>query len=61
MLVNRLSREQAADNWDLPVEAVDEIVVYCEPNKALLEMEAAEGMRRLEQKGINIEPQTACR
>lgn len=61
MLVNRLSRKQAADNWDLPVEAVNEIVAYCEHNKALLEMEAAEEMRRLEQKGIDIEPKTACR
>lgn len=59
MLVNKLSREQAADNWDLPVEAIDEIFAYCEENKALLEMEAAEELRRLEQKGINIEPKTA--
>lgn len=61
MLVNKLSREEAADNWDLPVEAIDEIVTYCENNKALLEMEAAEEMRRLEQKGMTIEPKTARR
>lgn len=61
MLVNKLSREQAADNWDLPVEAIDEILAYCEENKALLEMEAAEELRRLEQKGISIEPKTAGR
>jgi hypothetical protein len=61
MLVNKLSRELAAENWDLPVEAIDEIIAYCENNKALLEMEAAEEMRRLEQKGIDIEPTTAGR
>lgn len=61
MLVNKLSRENAADNWELPLEAVDEIVAYCESSKALLEMEAAEEMRRLEQKGIDIEPQAFSR
>jgi len=61
MLVNKLSREQAADNWELPVEAIDEIIAYCESNRALLEMEAAEELRRLEQKGIDIEPKTARR
>jgi len=61
MLVNKLSREDAAKNWDLPLEAIDEIVSYCESNKQLLEMEAAEERRRLEQKGLSIEPQTACR
>lgn len=61
MLVNKLSREQAADNWELPVEAIDEITAYCENNKDLLEMEAAEEIRRLEQKGIDIGTKTACR
>lgn len=61
MLVNKLTREQAADNWDLPLEAVDEIISYCESNKELLEMEAAEEKRRLEQKGISVEPKAARR
>lgn len=61
MLVNQLSREQAAENWDLPIEAIDEILDYCEKNKALLEMEAAEELRRLEQKGIDIESKIARR
>jgi hypothetical protein len=61
MLVNKLSREEAAENWALPVEAIDEILAYCENNRALLEMEATEDMLRLEQKGIDIEPKNACR
>jgi len=61
MLVNKLTREQAAENWDIPVEAIDEIISYCENNKVLLEMEAAEEKRRLEQKGISIEPKAAYR
>ncbi len=55
MLVNKLTREQAADNWDIPIEVIDEIILYCENNKELLEREAAEEKRRLEEKGINIE------
>lgn len=61
MKVNKLNAEEAAENWDLPIEAIHEIIRYCEDNKNLLEMEANEEMRLLEQKGINIEPQTADR
>lgn len=61
MLANKLNRKQAADNWDLPVEAIDEVISYCEHNKALLEMEADEEKRRLEKMGINIGPKTAYR
>jgi len=53
MLVNKLTREQAADNWDIPIEAVDEIVSYCENNKELLEMEAAEEKHRLRRRNIS--------
>lgn len=56
MSVNKLSREEAADNWELPLDAIDEIVEYCEANRGLLQMEAAEEGRRLAQKGIKIEP-----
>ena len=61
MLVNELTREQAADNWDLPLEAINEIVDYCESNQPLLEMEAAEEAKRLAQKGIDVESQAAHR
>ena len=49
MIANKLSIDEAADNWELPVEAVHEILEYCETNKVLLEMEAAEELRRLEE------------
>ena len=61
MMVNKLSREEAADNWELPPDAIDEIVEYCDANKDLLQMEAAEEGRRLAQKGIKIEPELARR
>jgi len=59
MLVNKMTRKEAAHNWDLPLDAIDEVVSYCQGNKQLLEMEAAEEKRRLAQKGITFEPQTA--
>jgi len=59
MLVNKMTRKEAAHNWDLPLEAIDEIVSYCQENKQLLELEAAEEKRRLAKKGITFEPQTA--
>lgn len=61
MAVNKLSREEASDNWDLPLQAIDEIVDYCEANKQLLQMEAAEEGRRLAEKGIKLEPEVAGR
>lgn len=56
MSVNKLTREEAAENWDLPLQAIDEIVDYCSANKQLLQMEAAEEARRLVEKGIKLEP-----
>lgn len=61
MIANKLNIDEAADNWNLPVDAVREILEYCETNKALLEMEAAEELRRLEEKGIGVAAQDACR
>ena len=61
MIVNKLSKNEAADNWELPVAAIDEIVEYCQANKALLQMEAAEEGRRLVQKGIKIDSKVASR
>lgn len=55
MQANKLTKDQAVENWDLPLSAIDEIIEYCEANKELLENEAAEERRRLEEKGIKID------
>jgi len=47
MLANHQSVREAAENWDLPQEAVREIIRYSEANRALLDMEAEEERRRL--------------
>ena len=45
MLANQMTPEEAADNWDLPLEAIEEIVRYCEENRDLIGMEADEEKR----------------
>jgi hypothetical protein len=59
MLANELSLDGTAENFSLPVDAVVEIVRYCETNQELLKMEADEERRRLEEKGVTIEPKPA--
>lgn len=61
MRVNNLTSEEAAENWDLPLEAIYEIEEYCEANKDLLQMEAAEEKRRLREKGFSVECKTTHR
>lgn len=47
MLTNKETPEQAAENWELPMEAIAEIVRYCESHRDLLVMEADEERQRL--------------
>ncbi len=54
--VNEMTIEEAADNWDLPLTAIHEVINYCEANRELLKQEAQEKRRRLEVKGVSLEP-----
>ncbi|MGK7931978.1 MAG: hypothetical protein AB4041_11170 [Microcystaceae cyanobacterium] len=56
MIVNEMTLEEAADNWDLPIEAVNECIQYCETHQDLLKEEADSERRYLEDRGIPIEP-----
>ena len=56
MQANQMSREEAADNWELPVEAIGEVIRYCEQNRALLQMEAAEEKLYRQAKGVALTP-----
>jgi hypothetical protein len=47
VVANGDSVEQAASNWSLPLEAVAEIVRYCEANRDLIAMEAEEDASRV--------------
>ena len=53
---NNLTDEEAAEDFDLPVEAVREALVYAAENQALIQLEAAEERRRLAERGVRLEP-----
>jgi hypothetical protein len=59
MLANRRTPEETAENWELPLEAVEEIVRYCETNRNLIGMEADEEKRFLREQGIRLTAETA--
>jgi uncharacterized protein (DUF433 family) len=57
MMVNGWSIEDTAYNWDLSVEAVSEVIEYCQTHLELLAQEAESERRYLEENGVKIEPQ----
>ena len=61
MLVNELTPEEVAESKELPIAAVIEAIEYCESHQELLKQEADEERRRLEAKGISLEPKTVNR
>lgn len=60
MTANHMSSEQASKNWDLPLDAIYEVIDYCENNQELLKLEAEEERYRLEVKGVQLEPTNAA-
>ncbi len=52
---NGMGPREAAENWDLPQEACEEIFAYCETNKALIEAEANEERQRLNRANVDVE------
>ena len=56
MLVNEDTPEAAAENWDLPLAAIEEVIEYCQTHQALLHQEAEEERHYLEERGILLEP-----
>jgi hypothetical protein len=54
-LTNGMGPREAAENWELPLEACEEIFAYCETNKALIEAEANEERQRLKRANINVD------
>lgn len=54
MLVNELNTEEA-ENFDLPYDAIHEIIRYCEANKELIKMEAQEELYRMKERDVSFE------
>lgn len=61
MIANKMTREETAIDWDLPLEAIDEIIEYCESHRNLLKMEADEEKLLLYQMGFNVDSPNSCR
>ncbi len=57
-LTNGMGPREAAESWDLPLEACEEIFAYCEANKPLIEAEANEERQRLKREKIDIDART---
>ena len=56
MIANKDALNETADNWNLPIEAIREVIKYCENNQELLKSEAEEERRYLEERGVILEP-----
>ncbi len=55
MLVEKMSPEEMAEDWDLPLAAVEEAIQYCQTHQDLLKQEAEAERRYLEAAGISLE------
>ena len=53
---NRYTPEQASDELELPLAAVNEALAYYTENRDLIELEASEERRRLGERGYPLEP-----
>jgi uncharacterized protein (DUF433 family) len=60
MIANHMTPEQAAENWDLPLAAIQEATHYCEFHQDLLKIEAEEERYRLEERGVFLGPSSAA-
>lgn len=58
-IANNMTVQETAVDWDIPVKAVEEIFEYCESHRELLEMEAAEELRLLNERGVKVEPEAS--
>ncbi len=56
MIVNEDTLSEAADNWDLPLQAIVEVIDYCQSHQDLLQQEAEMERKYLEEKGVQLEP-----
>ena len=59
MLLEEMTPEEVAYNWDLSLDGVTEAIAYCEANRQVLKQDAEAEGRYLEERGIDLEPKTA--
>jgi hypothetical protein len=56
MLANDQTVEEAAQNWDLPLEAIEECIRYCESNLDLIDRESEAERQHLLSRRVQLEP-----
>ena len=61
LLINGDTVLEAADNWDLPLAAIQEVICYCQNHQSLLQQEAEEERSYLEERGVVLEPSVTHR
>jgi len=54
-IANQMSPKQAAENWNLPIETIYEVIQYCESHQELIKLECDEERYRLQLKGVSLE------
>ena len=52
LIVNDMTVKEAAENWDLPIAAIQEALHYCETHRELLNSEIEEENKRLAEIGV---------
>ena len=60
IIANKMTQEEAAENWNLPLDAIAEVLRYCESHQDLLKLEADEAYYRLVSKGASFESKFAA-
>lgn len=60
MIVNQMSPKEAAENWNLPIAAIEEVICYCESHQELIKLEADQERDRLADRGVSFEPTPAA-
>ncbi len=55
LMINQMSKEEAATNWNLPITVIEEVIAYCETYQDLIKLEAEEEGYCLQEKGVNLE------
>lgn len=55
MIANQETSQETAENWDLPLAIIEEVIEYCKTYQALLDSEAAKE-RQIVLEGVTIEP-----
>jgi hypothetical protein len=58
-LTNGLGPHEAAEHWDLPLAACEEVFAYCEAHQNLIKAEADEERQRLKLAGIDVDSRVA--